>query len=989
MGTNAIHFAGEFYGHFKVYHELMSIKVREILLVASPYDAFILEGDESLASRIINEYRGLNLSQPPRLTRTSSVYEALSLLNKKQFDMVIATPHLDEIDAFSLGLKIKKIKPDLPVILLGHSIKGISPPGYKDRRGIDKVFIWSGNSDLLLALVKNAEDHLNVESDTQKAMVRVIILVEDSPIYYSTFLPLIYKEIVKQTQAVLEVGLNEEHRLLTMRARPKILLATSYEEALELCQKFRSFLYSIMSDTRLSQGNKLVADAGAVLLSQVRKEFPSLPLLLMSSDPKNRETAEKISATFLDKNSPNLLGEIHDFFLEKLGFGDFIFRMPDGREVERASNLSALEAKLSQIPDESFRYHAEHNHFTNWITARSEISLASKLRELRASQFSNTKEMREYFISTIHELRKLRQKGVVAQFKGAYFDPDTMDFLKIGRGSLGGKARGLAFMSILLSENQELHEKYSEINIEIPKTLVISTAGFETFVTRNNLGHLAREDLSDEEVTDAFLRAEMPEWLIKELEVYLSKVKYPLSVRSSSVLEDAQFRPYAGLYETYMIPNNHSHLYIRLQHLIKAIKLVYASTFYEGPKAFARSTSSQPQEEAMAVIIQRLTGGEYGEYLYPAISGVAQSYNFYPVSHMRPEDGIAQIALGLGKTVVEGERSLRFSPKYPNILPQHSTVDDILRNAQRSFYALRIRNYPEGLSFDKYSNLEKRELDEAETELPVRMLASTYIPEEQRIRDSGYIPGPKLLTFASVLKYSILPLPELLCDLLELGRKGMGCPVKIEFSVDLSSNKKQKGIFSFLQIRPMVADTERFAVEITRQEMEQAICRSTQSLGNAKNEVIADIVYVKPNDFKVEATLEMVGEIGKINAGLLKKKRPYLLIGPGRWGSADRWLGIPVQWRHISGVGAIIELRNEKLKVDPSQGSHFFQNITSLGIPYITVTEDSDSGEYFDWKWVNSLPTIQETTFLRHVQLERPLTLKIDGRKSQCAIIPT
>ncbi len=989
MGTNAIHFAAEFYGRFKVFHELMSIKVREILLVASPYDAFTLEGDESLASRIINEYRGLNLSQPPRLTRTSSVYEALSLLNKKQFDMVITTPHLDEIDAFSLGLKIKKIKPDLPVILLGHSIKGISPPGYKDRRGIDKVFIWSGNSDLLLALVKNAEDHLNVESDTQKAMVRVIVLVEDSPLYYSTFLPLIYKEIVKQTQAVLEVGLNEEHRLLTMRARPKILLATSYEEALELCQKFRSFLYSVMADTRLSQGNKLVADAGAVLLSQIRKEFPSLPLLLMSSDPKNKEKAEKISATFLDKNSPNLLGEIHDFFLEQLGFGDFIFRMPDGREVERASNLSALETKLSQIPDESFRYHAEHNHFTNWITARSEISLASKLRELRASQFSNTKEMREYFISTIHELRKFRQKGVVAQFKGPYFDPDTMDFLKIGRGSLGGKARGLAFMSILLNENQELHEKYSEINIEIPKTLVISTEGFETFVTQNNLGRLARKDTSDEEVTDAFLRAEMPEWLIKELEVYLSKVKYPLSIRSSSVLEDAQFQPYAGLYETYMIPNNHPHLYIRLQHLIKAIKLVYASTFYEGPKAFARNTSSQPQEEAMAVIIQRLTGREYGDYLYPAISGVAQSHNFYPVSHMRPEDGIAQIALGLGKTVVEGERSLRFSPKYPNILPQHSTVDDILRNAQRAFYALRIRNYPEGLSFDKYSNLEKRELDEAETELPVRMLASTYIPEEQRIRDSGYIPGPKLLTFASVLKYNILPLPELLCDLLELGRKGMGCPVEIEFSVDLGSNKKEKGIFSFLQIRPMVADTERFAVEITRQEMEQAICCSTQSLGNGKNEVIADIVYVKPDDFKVEATLEMVEEIGKINAGLLKKKRPYLLVGPGRWGSADRWLGIPVQWRHISGVGAIIELRNEKLKADPSQGSHFFQNITSLGIPYITVTEDSDSGDYFDWKWVSSLPTIQETTFLRHVQLERPLTLKIDGRKSQCAIIPT
>jgi hypothetical protein len=978
----------EFYARFKLYHELMSIKVREILLVSSPYDAFIMEEDGSLASRIINEYSGLNLSHPPRVTRTPSAYDALALLNMRKFDMVLTTPHLEEMDAFSLGLKAKKTNPDIPVILLAHSPRGIYPlPENKNCKGIDKIFIWSGNSDLLLAMVKNTEDHLNVDADTQKAMVRVLILVEDSPVYYSSFLPLIYKEIVRQTQAVLMAGLNEEHRLITMRARPKILLATSYEEAMELYQRFRSFLFGIISDARLPKSNELYDDAGFLLLSRIKKEVPDVPILLLSSQPKNREKADQIPAMFLDKNSPHLLSEIHDFFLTHLGFGDFVFRMPDGREIDRASDLRSLETKLSQLPDESLRYHAERNHFSSWIMARSEIALASKFRQVRASEFSDVSEMRQYIISNIRALRKLRQKGVVARFKADNFDPYIMDFLKIGQGSLGGKARGLAFMSAVLEQNQEIHEKYSEIKIKIPKTLVICTDGFESFVTRNKLEGFAGEGFTDEEIKEGFLKAEMPEWLEKDLEAFVDQVRLPLSIRSSSLLEDAQFQPYAGLYQTYMIPNNHPDPSVRLEHLITAIKLVYASTYYEGPKAFSRSTSNQPQAEAMAVIVQLLSGKEYGDYFYPAISGVAQSHNFYPVSHMKSEEGIAHIALGFGKTVVEGEKTLRFSPKYPKIMPQFSSVQDILTNAQRFFYALRIRKGVEDPRLWKDSNLEKREVDDAEKEFPVKTLASTYVPEEDRIRDTGYIQGPKILTFAQVLKYDIFPLPQLLSDLLELGRKGMGCPIEIEFSVNLSPDKKRKSDFNFLQIRPMVADEERFQVEITYEEYEKAFCHSTQALGNGKNEKIADIVFVKPEDFDTKATVQIAEEIGNINGGLLKEKRPYLLVGPGRWGSADRWLGIPVQWRHISGVGAIIELRNEKLKADPSQGSHFFQNITSLGIHYITVTEGAKSEDHFDWKWLNSMPVVQETTFLRHVRLEKPLILKIDGRKSQCVII--
>ncbi|OQY57587.1 MAG: phosphoenolpyruvate synthase/pyruvate phosphate dikinase [Desulfobacteraceae bacterium 4572_88] len=979
-------FPSEFYANFKIFHELMAVKVRDILLVASPYDAFIIEEDGSLASRIINEYSGLNLSHPPRVTRTSSAVIALTMLRSKKFDMVITMPHLDEMDAFLLGLEIKKIKPDLPVILLAQSLRGVYPlPANKDCSGIDRMFVWSGNSDLLLALVKNTEDHLNVHTDTRKAMVRVLILVEDSPVYRSSFLPLIYKEIVTQTQNVLVEGLNEEHLLLKMRARPKILVAENYEQAMTFYRKYHSYLFGVLSDTRFPKDGKMVADAGYRLLSKIRADIPDMPLLLMSSESENSEKAEKIPAVFLDKNSPDLLSEIHTFFLNYLGFGDFVFRSPDGAEITRAHNLRTIEEKVAEIPDESLRYHAARNHFSNWIMARSEIGLASTLRRVHASDFSSTEDMRQYIISNIHNLRKFRQNGVVAQFKAHNFDPNVTDFVKIGKGSLGGKARGLAFMSVLLQQNPEIYEKYSEINIRIPKTLVITTEGFEAFVRHNNLKYLAGSDFSDDMVTQCFLNAEMPGWLTKDLEAFLSQVRHPLSVRSSSLLEDAQFQPYAGLYETYMIPNNHPDVSKRLEHLLTAVKLVYASTYYESPKAFSRNVFNQPYEDTMAVIIQQLAGEQYGDHFYPAISGVAQSHNYYPVSHMQPGDGIAHIAMGLGRTVVEGEKTLRFSPKYPSILPQFSAVDDILENAQRYFYALRIRDYPENLNFREYSNLEKREVDEAEAEFPVKMLASTYVPEEHRIRDSSTMAGMKILTFAQVLKYNMFPLSDLLDDLLTLGRKGLGCPAEIEFSVDLSADrKKRKSDFLFLQMRPMAGDQEHFEVEICKEEIENAFCCSMQAMGNGKSENISDIVYVKPDDFKIEATAQMADEIGQINAALLKEDRPYLLAGPGRWGSSDRWLGIPVQWRHISGVEAIVELRNEQLKADPSQGSHFFQNITSLGIHYITVTEGAD--DYFDWEWLSSLPAVQETAFIRHVRLENPMTLKIDGRKAQCVI---
>ncbi len=986
MGAKHTAIPKEFYAHFKIFHELMAIKVREILLVSSPYDAFIMEEDGSLASRIINEYSGLNLSHPPRVTRVASAREALAQLAEKPFGLVITTPHVEEMDAFTLGLEIKKRRPELPVILLAHSLRGLYPiPEGRNCEGIDRIFVWSGNSDLLLAMVKNVEDHLNVDFDTRRARVRVLILVEDSPVYYSSFLPLIYKEIVRQTQAVLGVGLNEEHRLLRMRSRPKILLATDYHQALELYHRYRHFLLGIISDTRIPCNGRMRDDAGIALLSQIRAEIPDLPLLLLSSASENRAAAGGIPAVFLDKNSPNLLGELHSFFLEDLGFGPFVFRGPDGTKIAEAGDLRALQALLPSIPDASLLYHARRNHFSKWIMSRSEIALASKFREVQAADFGDVDEMRRFIISSIQEMRKWQQKGVVAQFKAHSFDAEIMDFVKIGLGSLGGKARGLAFMAALLEQNPSIYEKYPGIHLKIPKTLVISTDGFEAFVQASDLRRLAVETATDEDVRQAFLDAPMPEWLVGDLEVFLSQVTYPLSVRSSSLLEDAQFQPYAGLYQTYMIPNNHPELSVRLDHLVTAVKLVYASTYYEGPKAFARSTANKPQEEAMAVIVQEVSGEAYGDYFYPAIAGVAQSHNFYPVGAMRPEQGIAHIALGLGKTVVEGEKTLRFSPAHPQILPQFASVDATLRNAQRHFYALRIARYPEALKFETYSNLEKRLVDDADGEFPVMSLASTYIHDEHRIRDTTSVHGSRILTFASILKYGAFPLPELLADLLDLSRRGLGCPVEIEFSVNLNPDPGARTEFSFLQIRPMVADEDRLEVQIRESDERRAFCRSGQALGNGRRADIADIVYVKPDAFAAEQTVAMAAEINSLNADLVAARRPYLLIGPGRWGSSDRWLGIPVQWQNISGVGAIVELRNATINAEPSQGSHFFQNITSQGIHYVTVTEGTEDS--LDWQWLASLPVVAESRFVRHVRLDRPLVLKIDGRQSRCVMV--
>ncbi len=973
--------------HFKLFHELMSRKIHEILLVSTPYDAWIMQEDTLLSERIINEYQGLNLSRPPRLTWASRAEEALQLLEEKGFDMVITMPHVADMDAFELGGRIKERYPDLPVILFSHNRmptrECVIDPANRPQ-GIDRMFNWTGNTDLLLASIKCAEDRLNADHDTERAGIRVILFVEDSPYYLSSVLPILYKELVSQTQAVMELGLNEEHRLMTMRARPKILVAEDYEEALELYQRYEPYIMGIISDLRFPKQCRIEEEAGVELLSRIKREHFDIPMALMSSESGKARLAERLPADFVDKNALDLHERIRSFLKERLGFGAFVFRSPEGEAIASASDLRSLEDQLASIPQESFVRHCNHNDFSRWLFARTEISLANIFRPLRAEDFQDVESHRRYLISSIRRRRKLRQKGVVVDFDPEDFDPET-EFMKIGTGSLGGKARGLAFLASVLSSRYGLQENESRMRIVIPQTLVITTEGFESFIQAGGLNELATLDLSDEEIADRFVRTEMPEWITQRLRAYLQEITCPLAVRSSSLLEDARFTAYAGLYRTYMLPNSCPDLETRLDQLLTAVKLVFASTYYRAPKVFSRRVGHRNEEEQMAVLIQQVVGHQHGSYFYPDISGVAQSTNFYPFPRTQPEDGIATIALGMGRTVMEGGQALRFCPNHPNILPQSSSAGDILQQAQRFFYALRLDSECLRLEAGDTGNLSSREVQEARNEPPVRRLASTYLPAEDRIRDRYDSRGYPVLTFGQVLKHGGYPLPEILREGLKIGGEGLGAPVEIEFAVDLEEDSEEGPVFAFLQLRPMSARSEMAPVDIGREEVEAALCYSDSALGNGTSQDITDIVYVKPRDFDPSQTRAMAAEIGRFNAELARQGRSYLLIGPGRWGSEDRWLGIPVGWADISSVGAMVETSYQLLRADPSLGSHFLHNIIGMGISFFTVT--GEGGGFLDWDRLLDLSVSEETAHLARIRLDTPLTVKVDGRSSEGVVL--
>lgn len=961
---------------FKVYQELMRFKVRDILLVHTAYDAFIMEGDGTLASRIVTQYHGLNLSEPPRLTLAPSAAEALELIRRRHFDLVITMPQVGDMDVYALVDAIKKLKGELPVVLIGHG----STPHFHEERAtssqLDAFYVWSADPDLLLAIIKNLEDHKNAAHDTELASVRILLFIEDSPLYRSFFLPLLYNQVVRQTQAVLEESLNAEHRLLKMRARPKILTAATYEAGLALFRRYQNYIYGVISDSRYPKNGKLAEDAGLQLLSRIRQEIADLPLLLLSAASNNRKPTEAVPAVFIDKNASDLSRQIGAFFLEHLGFGDFVFRDRKGRVIDRAVNLIDLERKLRVVPAESLLYHAGRNHFSNWIMARSEVRLAGLCQRQALKKFADAQELRHYLTTLIRDELRKRQHGVVSQFSERDFDAAIMEFVKCGKGAMGGKAQGLAFFSNYLQRAGGLSD-IEKVRISIPRTFVLTTEAFDQFMLENGLSELHRLRKSDKKITEAFVKAALPAWLRRQLAVLLAQIHHPIIVRSSSVLEDAHFAPYAGLFVTELLANDHPDPNQRLHQLETAIKTVYASALHAGPRSFARARR-QHRPGSMAVMIQQLAGHRYGAFYYPALSGVAHSSNFYPLAPMRAEEGIAHIALGLGNTVVAGEQCLSFSPAHPKTLPQFSTVEDILENSQKTFYALPMKGKGKRAGHAPL----KRRLTEATAEYPLQLFCSSYQAEDHRIRDSFGTDMP-VLAFANILKHGLIPLPQILQRLLDLARKGTGGDVEIEFCLDINDGSKIP-TFYILQLRPQATVFDSQRISISAAEKKKALLFSTDVLGHGRIDTIADILYVDPATFRVDASRRIAEEIASFNAQLDKEHRPYLLIGPGRWGSADPMLGIPVRWQDINAVRAMVELRTEAFRVDPSQGTHFFQNIAASSIHYLSV--DTRKKHILNLDLLESLPKSAEKDHVRHIRLAKPLIIKTDNRSGQSVV---
>jgi hypothetical protein len=976
----------------KIYHELMAKKVGEILLVCCPYDAFIMEEEGRLSNRIIHEYKGLNLSKPPRLTWASSAEDAFEKLAEKYFDLILAMPSLDGMDVYAFGGEVKKRYSDLPFYMLLHNTCDIDH--YicgETNTAVDRSYIWGGNADLLLAIIKNFEDEMNVAFDTENAKVRVIIMVEDSPYHYSAFLPVLYKQIVLQTQSVIDESINEEHRLLKMRGRPKVLVAHNYEEAISLYEQFKPYLLSVFSDMRYPKNGKEDEYAGYKLLTRVKEEIPDLPVLILSTEERNREKIHSIPAVFINKNSNNLHDQIKTFFVTQLGFGAFVFRMPNGEEIARATGLRAVEKLIPQIPDESIIFHAKNNDFSRWLMARSEIDFALNLKPYTIDDFPDPKDLKRFLIDSIRARRRGTRQGHVIDFDSEKFDSDT-DFMKIGSGSLGGKARGLAFMAFQIKRDDSLGKKFPGVNISIPQTFVIATDGFKLFVEENNLARLLESGMEqeDSQVIEQFVMARFPDLLEKNLRTYIQNVKYPIAVRSSSLFEDALYQPFAGLYNTYMLPNSDPDPEKRLERLIMAIKLVYASTYLKAPRSYAKSTMHRTEDEQMAVVLQQITGTRFKNYFYPSISGVAQSYNFYPIAHLKAEEGISYIALGLGKIVMEGGKTLRFCPKYSQFLPQFSIVDDILENSQKYFYALKTDEFPDQSSFFDDSaddpTLARLDLSDALDHPMVQYLSSTFHVQDNRIRDSFSKKGFPVLTFANILKYNSFPLAGILEEVTRIGSRWMGSSVEVEFAVNLPKDGQSKPEFSLLQIRPMGRYKQNLGVKISKSDINKAFCYSSLSLGNGEYKDIYDVVYVNPETFDAGKTIEIAVEINKINALFNENNRKYVLIGPGRWGSSDRWLGIPVGWNDISNVGVMVETTIESIKADPSQGSHFFQNITSLGISYITVSDKGD--DFIDYDFFSCQTCENTTQYLKHIHFETPIKILVDGTTSQAVLMP-
>lgn len=961
--------------------DLMKRRIFNVLLIANPYDAFMLEDDGRIDEKIFNEYTSLSLRYPPRFTQVSTCEEALAQLSSLTYDLIICMPGTGDNEGFELARSIKSRYGRIPMVILTPFSHGIAERiADEDLSPFEYVFCWLGETDLLLSIIKLIEDKMNLEHDVDEVGVQVILLVEDSIRFYSSILPNLYKFVLEQSQEFSTEALNAHQRTLRMRGRPKIVLARTYEEAISIYERYKNNMLGIITDVRFPCAGKGPKDglAGIRLCAAVRKEDPFVPLIVQSSESENAAYAAKYGATFIDKNSKKMDVDLRRVVADNFGFGDFIFRNPGtGEEIARVKNLKELQNIIFAVPAESFLFHISRNHISRWLYSRALFPVAEFLRPITWNSLQDVDAHRHLIYEAIVKYRKMKNQGVVAVFKRDRFDRFS-NFARIGDGSLGGKGRGLAFIDHLLKRHPEFDE-FENARVAIPKTVVLCTDVFDEFMETNRLYQVALSDADDETILRYFLKAKLPDRLVEDFFTFFDVVKSPIAIRSSSLLEDSHYQPFAGIYNTYMIPYVDDK-YEMLRALSEAIKGVYASVFFRDSKAYMQATSNVIDQEKMAVILQEVVGSQYGERYYPGMSGVARSLNYYPIGDEQPDEGIVNLALGLGKYIVDGGLTLRFSPYHPTKILQTSELEMALRETQTRFYALDLSNAGRSFSIDDSFNLLKLHVKEAEKDGALHYIASTYDPYDQIIRDGLYPGGRKLITFANILKHDVFPLSRILQLSLKYGQEEMRRPVEIEFAATLSREKEKTGTFYLLQIRPIVDSKEMLEENLDAIPDSAVVLRSCNSLGHGVLKDLYDVVYVKTDRYSASHNQEIADELGKLNRQFLDRQQHYILVGPGRWGSSDSWLGIPVKWPHISAARVIVEAGLTDYRVDPSQGTHFFHNLTSFGVGYFTINAFMHDGVY-DQDYLNAQPAVYESRYLRHVRFGQPLVVKMDGRK--------